>query len=316
LTLVLSEDEVSGLLDMKEVVAVVEECFRRQGEGSAVNSPRTRSSVPGAVLNVMHASLPYLGRAGMKCYLGSKAGTRFVFILFDLASSAPLAVMGADILGRNRTGAASAVATKHLLGSKELALSMYGSGKQAITQVTAMAAVAELSRVKVWSPDAAHSKGFSERLKKLGIDAKAFGSPEEASAGSDVGSAITSSKEPYLTAEALKGIRHLNLCGANYPDRAEATPEAVGSFSTVAVDDLAQAKAEAGDLIQAAKAGRFDWGSAVELEDFVCGRVKPSGRTLFKSGGVALEDVAVGSLVYDKAVRSGAFTDRIVELGF
>jgi len=315
LTLVLSESEVLALLDMKEVVASVEECFRKQGEGAAVNSPRTRSAVPGSVLNVMHASLPYLGRAGMKCYLGTRNGTRFIFVLFDLADATPLCVMGADMLGRYRTGAASAVATRHLLGMKEVVLSVYGSGKQALTQVMAMAAVASLSRVSVWSPNASHAAAFAERLQKIGFTAVAASSAEDAGRGSDVGSAITSSKEPFLSAKSIEGLRHLNLCGANTPGRSEATPDAIALFRTIAVDDLHQAKVEAGDLISAAHAGVFDWAKAVELKDFVSGKATAKAPTLFKSGGVAIEDVAVASMIYDRAVKSGSFSESSVELG-
>lgn len=95
-----------------------------------MNTPRTRTIVPGATLNVMHVSLPYLGRAGVKCYLISKQGTRFVFILFNLEDAEPLAVMGADVLGRYQTGAVSAVATKYLCGMNSLKFAIAGSGKQ------------------------------------------------------------------------------------------------------------------------------------------------------------------------------------------
>ena len=316
MTLLLSEKDVSALLDMREVVEAVEECFRKQGKGEAVNSPRTRSTVPGSVLNVMHASLPYLGRAGTKCYLSTKKGTRFVFILFDLADGTPLAVMGADVLGRNRTGAASAVATKHMMGEADVRLAVYGSGKQAVTQVTAMAAVASLSRVRVWSPDHGHAKAFAGRLDRLGFQAAVADSPEDAGKGSDVGSAITSSREPFLRATSVRGLRHLNLCGANVPDRSEAAPDAVSHFRTLAVDDLRQAKAEAGDLILAAQAGTFHWERAVELKDIVSGKAKATGPTLFKSGGVAIEDVAVASVLYDKAEETGTYAGSSYELGF
>lgn len=109
---------------MTEVVASIEEAFRHQAHGEAVNSARTRSRTPGAVLSVMHASLPYLGRGGIKCYMSSRKGTRFVLILFDSTDSRPLAIMGADVLGRFRTGAASGVATKFLYGRRSAKLTV------------------------------------------------------------------------------------------------------------------------------------------------------------------------------------------------
>ncbi|MDA4120962.1 MAG: ornithine cyclodeaminase family protein [Thaumarchaeota archaeon] len=316
MTLFLSESQVEQLLEMPEVVSSVEEAFKREAEGEAVNSSRTRSRAPSAELNVMHAVLTYLGRGGLKCYMSSQRGTRFVFILFDMQDSSPLAVMGADLLGRFRTGAASGVATKYLYGGASAVLAVFGSGKQAITQVRAIAAVTHLSAVRVWSPNKAHRESFARKLGEAGFDASASDTPQAAAKGADVGTTITSSNDPFLDLETVAGLQHLNICGGNNPDRSEIASEAVGSFLTVAVDDLPQAKVEYGDLIQAAAAGTFSWDRAVELKDVVAGKVRPRGKTLFKSGGAALEDVAVASMVFDKAMKEGIFSTSDVELGF
>ena len=314
MTLVLSESQVESLLDMKQVVASVEEAFRREGKGEAENVMRTRSRAPGSVLNVMHANLPYLRRGGVKAYMSSKSGTRFVLVLFDSADSTPLAVMGADIIGRFRTGAASGVATKHLFGKPSGTLAVFGSGKQALTQVLAADAVMDLEEVRVWSPTARHREGFAARLSARGFRASACETVEKAVEGAQVASTITSSAEPFLTDRSVGSLSHANVCGGNVPGHSELTPEAVGKFDTVAVDDLPQAKVEYGELIQAAAAGTFSWDSAVRLCDIVAGGSKPRGRTLFKSGGAALEDVAVADLVYGRALASGAACPDI-ELG-
>lgn len=314
MTLTLSESDVEGLLEMTEVVSSVEGAFRREADGGAVNSVRTRSRSPGAVLNAMHACLPYLGRGGLKCYVSSRKGTRFVFVLFNLTDSSPLAIMGADALGRFRTGAASGVATKFLYGRRSAKLAVCGSGKQAMTQVLGVAAVTSVSQVRVWSPSEEHRQRFSQKVKGVGLDAETFGTPQEALVGADVASAITSSREPFLDASAVRGLSHLNVCGSNSSEHSEVTAAAVSAFGTVVVDDLPQARIEYGDLIQAAEAGAFSWDAAVELKEVVAGRVQVTAPTLFKSGGVALEDVAVGSMIYDKALKSGRFPDATVDL--
>jgi len=107
LTLILSERDVESLLRMDEVVSVVEEAFRQEGLGNASNSMRTRSQGEASVLSTMHANLSYLGRAGLKAYIATRSGVRFAVLLFDGSTAMPLAVMGADALGRFRTGAAS-----------------------------------------------------------------------------------------------------------------------------------------------------------------------------------------------------------------
>ena len=305
MTLILSEKDVESLLRMDEVVASVEEAFRQQGLGNASNWMRTRTQGSKSVLSVMHANLSYLGRAGLKSYIATSSGVRFCVLLFDSTLATPLAVMGADFLGRFRTGAASGVATKHLYQKKTGTLAILGSGKQALTQALALRSVMVLDRVKVWSPNKAHREAFQDRLRAEGFRAVAFDSPASALEGADVASSITSSDEPFITEEMLGEVSHLNIAGGNIPTHAELSPAAVALFDTVAVDDILQGKTEYGDLIKAADAGTFSWDSAVELSAVVAGKHKPSGRTLFKSGGVALEDVAVASMLYDKAIISG-----------
>ncbi len=305
MTLVLSEKDIEALIDMKEVVSRVEDAFRHEGLGEAANSMRTRSRGPGSVLNVMHANLPYLGRGGLKAYLSSRAGTKFALLLFDTSDSTPLAVMGADAIGRYRTGAATGVATRHLYRDKSATLALFGSGRQALTQALAINAVVSLEWIKVWSPSPEHRRAFAERLSREGIKAAATANPREALAGAQVATAITSSKEPFLTEEMLRSVSHVNLVGGNVPERAEMTPEAVGAFDTVVVDDIPQGRVEYRDLIDAARAGKFSWDSAIELGSIVAGNRKARGRTLFKSGGAALEDVAVASMLYDRALQSG-----------
>lgn len=301
MTLLLSESEVEGLLDMNEVMGAVEEAFGASASGKASNSARTRSRSSDSVLNVMHANLQYLGRSGLKAYATSKAGTRFVVVLFGDSDSAPLAVMGADALGRYRTGAASGVATKHLFRERSATLALFGAGRQAMTQVLAMASAISLEEVRVWSPNPRHRESFALKVNQGGLKATACESPQAALRGAQVANTITSSIQPFLTAELLQGISHMNLCGGNVPTHAEVTADAVGSVHTVVVDDLPQAREEYGDLILAAESGHLSWDSVAELGEVVTGERSHGQRTLFKSGGVALEDVAVASAIYDKA---------------
>ena len=305
MTLVLSERDVEGLIDMKEVVSTVEEAFLREGMGEVANTIRTRSRGSSSVLNVMHANLPYLRRGGLKAYTSSRAGSRFVLILFDTSDSTPLAIMGADILGRYRTGAASGVATKHLFSRSAGTLAIFGSGKQALTQVLGVSAVLSLAGVRVWSPNPDHREAFASRVAASGLEVRTCASPEKAIEGADIASTISSSGEPFLTARMVESVSHINVCGGTVPDHSEIAPDAVAAFDTVVVDDIPQAKVEYRDIIRAVGEGPLKWEDVLDLGSIVAGRRRVKGRTLFKSGGAALEDVSVASLVYDKALRSG-----------
>lgn len=310
MTLLLSESDVAKLLSMAEVVPAVEQSFKEEGRSGAINSPRTRTAAPGSVLNVMHASLPYLGRSGTKVYMSTEHGTNFVFLLFDSLRGDLLCVMGADTLGRYRTGAASAVATKYLSPLRRFRLAIAGSGRQALTQVLALREVAELEAVCIWSPSADHREVFARRLsREYGLEASAHRTVEEAFLGAQVATTITTSERAFVGRGALATLTHLNACGANWHDKSEVSPEALASFSTICVDDLSQSMVESGDLILAVKKRRVSWKKVVELKDVVVSRVKPRGKSYFKSNGVAIEDVAVGSLIYDGAMKRGGFQE-------
>ncbi len=306
MTLLLRESDVSGLVTMGDAVEAVEKCFAEMRPPHFSNTPRSRSVVPGAVLNGMHAAVGYLGRGGAKLYLSTKAGGQFVFLLFDLRTGELLSVMGADILGRFRTGAASAVATKHLCKLKSFTLGVAGSGRQAVTQALALNEVASLEQVRIWSPDRAHRIACSKLLERdHGIESVPSDSVEEAVRGAQVASTITSSRTPFLLERHLRDVKHLNVCGSNWADRAEVEPKGIAVFDSICVDDLVQSRIESGDLILASKEGLFEWEDAIELRDVVQAKVTSGPRTLFKSNGVAVEDMALASVIYDRATEDG-----------
>ncbi|HKT22251.1 MAG TPA: hypothetical protein VJR06_06580, partial [Nitrososphaerales archaeon] len=219
MTIFLSERDVEALLDMDEVIGAVEEAFRRQGRGEAQNFMRTRTRGPTTVLSVMHATSSYLGRGGLKAYMSSKAGTKFLAVLFDSSDSSPLAVMAADVLGRFRTGAATGVATRHLYRKSSGSVAVFGSGRQALTQALALRAVMQIDQLRVWSPSPDQREGFARLLKERGFAATPCRTPESAAEGADIVATITSSKEPFLDERMLEKASLANVCGGNLPIR-------------------------------------------------------------------------------------------------
>jgi alanine dehydrogenase len=300
--LLLSETQIKDLISVREAVECIENCFRNTGDQRSENHPRTRTKTSTSTLNVMHGSLLYLGRAGAKVYHNG----RFVFLLFDCKTQELLAVLGAKEFGKLRTGAASAVATKYLVALKSFNFGIAGSGKQALTQVTALQEIANIERVYVWSPTTVHRNDFANELeRRCGIDVIPRDSVLETFRASDVATTITTAREPFVTKEAASGPVHINACGSNHADRSELTLESLALYPKIYVDDFNQAQVEAGDLIRASNLGVFDWGNAVELKDVVQGKERrPEGsKTLFRSLGIAIEDIAIASLIYDRASK-------------
>jgi ornithine cyclodeaminase/alanine dehydrogenase-like protein (mu-crystallin family) len=300
-TLLLSEKDVQNLVSMKEAVESIERCFKSIKDQSLENRPRLRTRASKSTFNVMTASLDYLGRAGVKVYYSGK----FAILLYDTNKSELLAVLAAAGLGKYRTGAASAVATKYLTNLKSFRLAIAGTGREAHAQVAAMKEVANIEEVFVWSPTADHRRKFTLDIQRDGFEAIAVDSASEAFSKADVATVITSAKEPFVSMDIASHPMHINACGSNHPDRSELTVDSLKLFPKIYVDDLSQAKIEARELIEACGLGVYEWKNVIELKDVVQARANKveNSHTLFRSLGIAAEDVAIASLVYDKASR-------------
>jgi ornithine cyclodeaminase/alanine dehydrogenase-like protein (mu-crystallin family) len=200
------------------------------------------------------------------------------------------------------TGAASGVATKVLAKPEARTLGVISVGRQAFTQVAAVCAVREITDIRVFSPTVAHRDGFARRIEReLRVAAQPAVSAEAAVAEADVVSAITKSAEPVLRANWLKSGVHVNAAGANAATRREVDAETVLRATVRATDHLAQAKEEAAEYRDLVGAGRLKWQDVAELGDIMTGetpgRRGPADITLFKSLGIALEDIAFADLI-------------------
>lgn len=311
MTLLLTEAEVAELLSMDELVEAVEKGFRYLGEGTARNSPRSRSITPEGTLHVMHAAVPALGVLGVKSYASTTGGARFVAVMFSLADGEPLLIAEADRLGQMRTGAASGVATRHLSREDSSTIALIGAGWQARSQVEAIACVRRVAQVKVFSRSVERRETFAAEMSAgLGIGVEPSSSAEEAIEGADIVVTATNSREPVLRGAWLRPGVHINAIGSNAASRMELDAEAVRRSDVIAADSVEQAKIECGDLLSPELAGESIWDRVVEMGAIVAGTAPGRGRrdeiTLFESQGVATEDVMALELLYRKAKAAGA----------
>jgi ornithine cyclodeaminase/alanine dehydrogenase-like protein (mu-crystallin family) len=311
MALFLREDEVGRLLQIDDVIAAVETAFREHGEGRAVNRPRQRTVTERTVLHVMSGGVPAAGVMGVKSYSSARGGTRFLAQLYSTESGELLAVMEANRLGQMRTGAASAVATRHLARPEAGSIGLLGTGWQARTQLRAVSRVRPIALVKCYSRTPARREAFAdEMVQELGMEVVAVPSAHEAVEDVDVIITITTAREPVLLGEWVRPGVHINAAGGNVArGRRELDADAVRRSTVIAVDDLEQAKIECGDLIEAEAAGVPVWDRAAELGAILTGR--SPGRTatgdvtLFESQGIAIEDVVTMKLVYERARSAG-----------
>jgi ornithine cyclodeaminase/alanine dehydrogenase-like protein (mu-crystallin family) len=306
MTLLLTEAEVAHLLTMNDALRVVEDALREMGKGSAINRPRQRVRVRSGVLNVMPAGLPTRGYVGFKYYASFRGETRFWFHLLDAETGELLAVMQADRLGQQRTGAASGVATKFLAREDAATVGLIGTGWQAESQWQAVCAARKIQSARCYSRDAERRKGFAKwASEQTQVEMRAADSAEEAVRDADIVITATNAREPVLRGEWLKPGAHINAIGANRLEARELDDNAVNRCAFVCVDSIEQAKNETGDLASSVERGSLSWARVRELGEVVAGKV--AGRanhddiTLFRSLGIAIEDVAVGAWVYERA---------------
>ena len=266
--LYLRESEVAELLSPEDAVEAVEGCFRRMAAGRVELRPRFRLGLNPGLLNVMAASDLDLGVAGLKSYAVSDGGARFVVVLFAADRAEVLALIEADTLGQLRTGAASAVAARHLAKPGAKSLGVIGTGWQAESQVRCMrAALPDLERVVAYSRNEEALARFCERF-----DAEP-GEYNKNAAEMDVVVTITSSKDPVLRGEWLKPGALVCAVGANRIQSRELDNAVVERAAFVCCDSKEQAKIEAGDLVEPVERGVLDWLEVHELSEVVGGEV-------------------------------------------
>jgi alanine dehydrogenase len=299
-TLVLREADVERLVQMDPVIAAVETAMRELGDGTAQNEPRRRAFAPGGLLNVMFASFPGGGYNGLKAYTVAAGQVRFLVVLFALDGSLQ-ALIEAEHMGAYRTGAATAVAVKGLGPRQPAIVAMIGTGRQAATQALAISRVLEIKEMRAFSRDPARRAAFAlEQTGRLGVRVTAATSAEAAVRGADVVVTMTTSSVPVIEAAWVADHALVVAAGSNFSNRTEIPADLVERARTVVVDQLATAQLESGDLIQAHAAGKFDWERATELSSVLTGTWRPPeqpGVTLFESHGLALWDLAAGSVV-------------------
>ena len=322
-TLILGHDQVKQLLTMKECIEVIEAMFKALAEGKVVLPLRQVVFDPeqkGAL-----GSMPsYLGEPkafGSKVitYFKENTDTKYdshqgAVLLFETENGRLLGIMDATSITAIRTAAASGVATRLLAKRRCKTLAILGSGTEAETHLEAMLAVRDLERVRVWSRNLDHARKFIERnsVSFPTVDLKAADSVRQAVSEADIICTTTSAVEPVLAGEWISSGAHINAVGSSSPTARELDSAAVVR-SRLFVDRRESALSEAGDFMIPKKEGLIDdshiLGEIGEvLLGKVVGRQSDSEVTLFKSLGIATEDVAAAHSLYTKALSSGAGT--------
>ena len=320
---VLTEAHVRSLLPLSDLVTAMEMALARFSAGDVLQPVRSVLMVgpQQAFFGLMPAYVadpPQLGaklvtvfgdnhRRGLPSHLAT-------ILLLDPDTGALIALMDGRYITEARTAAVSAVSARHLARADASTLAILGTGVQARSHLEALAAVRPIRDVRVWSPTPASRERFvAEMSGHVPAAITAAVSAEAAVRGADIIVLVTSSPSPVVEAAWVAAGAHVISVGACRPDQREMDPALVARARLV-VDSRAAALVESGDVVLGLAEGRFDVGHvAGELGDVVrgalAGRTAADEITIFKSLGMAVEDVVAADLVYRRALESGAGTD-------
>ena len=317
--LIINHLEVLRLLPMNECVEVMAETLESLALDEVVQPLRTSMWLPDkkGALVTMPAYSSRLETAGLKVitYFAGNRGTNLdthqgAVMLFDAHNGSLQALVDATEITAIRTAAISAVATRLLARDNVERLAILGSGTQAHTHLEAMLVARPFREVRVWSRTLANAESFARREgDRHGIPVQAAPSARAAVAGADVICTTTSAIEPVLLGDWLEPGMHINAVGSSIPFARELDTTAVVR-SRLFVDRRESALNEAGDFLFPKKEGAIDDDHIRgEIGEILAGKLE--GRTsnqeitLFKSLGLAVEDVASAHHVYHKALEQG-----------
>ena len=314
MTIWLNEANVRAVLGMRELIESMESAMAAFSAGHANQPVRAVIGIPGGFFGSMPALLnaaPALG-AKLVTVCGGNAARGLpthlaTILLLDPDTGEPLAILDGRFITESRTAAASAVAVRYLARQDASTLAILGSGVQARSHIEALPLVRKFSEIRAWSPTA-------ENLRRLvaesaGHPVRPAASASEAVEGADVIVLATSSPAPVIENRSVKSGACVISVGACVPAQREMDP-ALLARARLFVDTRAAALQESGDIVQGIREGRFPPSHIIaELGEVVAnpglGRRTEEEVTIFKSLGMAVEDIAAASLAYQRARKCG-----------
>ena len=299
MALIISAKQTRELVDMTTCIRLLDRMFRDRAAGKVRAVPRRRLQGSSKQLNVMAAWHQDTDLIALRSYVG-KANT---ISLYD--AGALKVVMSAAYLSNLRTGAATGVAAKYLAPAKPSVLGLIGPGWQGTFQVEAVVKACRPRQVLVYGRNAERRQGFIDAMSKVvRTPFRVAGSVDEVESESDILVISTDSKTPIVDGRKLKDDVLVATIGANQPVKHEVSGRLIRSMDLVVTDDLATARNDSGDLIDACARRQLRWRDVVPLETIVADGVQGKPRkVLFQSNGIPDEDLAVGTYVLQQALR-------------
>ncbi len=307
----ITEADVVAMIDMGDAIEALGAGLTREFQGRAQNMVKTHVTFGGHdTLHAVGAVFPEDGFVGTKTWAHTEGGATPLLVLLDSHDGSLKAIIEAFAMGQLRTAAISGVATRHLAKPDASRMAIIGTGKQAMPQLAAVAAVRRLTSVKVFSPTATHREAFARRARdELGLDASAVDSVAAAVDGADLITLVTRAREAFVDSAMVARGAHINAVGAIVPERVEFVPALLRRCTMVAVDNLSQVQelsAEFREFYGPPTSER--WAAVMPLARLAGEnrrRAPDADLTLFKAMGMGISDLSLAIEIYRRAVERG-----------
>jgi ornithine cyclodeaminase len=313
MALIISEPQTRKLIDMAQAVKALDKMFRDRASGKVRGVPRRRLKASEKQLNMMAAWHQDMDLICLRAY----AGDANTITLYSGRTGAIQAIIDMGYLSSLRTGAATGVAAKYLAPKNSKVLGIIGPGWQATFQVEAVAATCPIEQVVVWGRTPKRRTDFIKQMSKVvEADWQEVDSVDNVEAVSDILVVSTDSSTPVATGMSLKDEVLVASIGANSTVKHEVSNNLIRRMDLIATDDIAAAKADSGDLVEACQTRIARWEDILPLEKIVAeGASQPRPkRIFFQSNGIADEDLAVGKYVLDQAKRKKMKLRKVTEI--
>ncbi|UCD00693.1 MAG: ornithine cyclodeaminase family protein [Promethearchaeota archaeon] len=321
MVLLLSQDDIRSLISMKDAIFCVEEAYKSLSTGEGYNPQRIsiEKDVTGQTLimpGIIEGSIQSIATKVVSVY--RKNPQKFnipavlaKIILQDINTGEVISIMDGTYLTTLRTGAATGVSVKYLARKDSEFLSIFGAGAQSQAQIEAVywALNQSLKRCTVYDLNQTSMRNLKTTIEhRLGIEVKISNNPQKLIDNADIIVCATSSKDPLFPGESVKPGTHISSIGSHLPTHRELDEILLNMANVIAAGSKNACLNEAGDFIIPINQGKLDADKIINIGDIIIGKIQ--GRdseediTVFKSVGIALQDVVVANLTYQRAIQN------------
>lgn len=305
----LTESDIAKLVTLNEGIDALRSLLASEEPGKTWSMDKALAAwEPSSSMHSLGSVDALQNFSGVKSWINTPQGARAIFTLFDSKAGDVLALMEANTLGSIRTAGIAGLATDLLTDTSADSLAIFGTGRQARSQIAAVAAVRALRTVYVYGRDEGRRAAFCEKIAaEFPVDVKSMSSVADTAAAAPILTLVTRAREPFLTGKMLTKGTHINAMGSVIPGFAEFTQDVFDQIEHPVVDSIANAQKTSTEFRERFGDDEDEWKAVTPLSAILAGRatISTGSTTLFKGMGMGLSDLAIAIRAYEESLEQG-----------